>query len=45
VEYDFIYVDEESFEKFKPASFRQLLEGFREYKGVPDPNANVRGTK
>jgi type III restriction enzyme len=45
VEYDFIYVDEESFEKFKPTSFRQLLEGFREYKGVLDPNANVRGTK
>ena len=45
VEYDFIYVDEESFEKFKPTSFRQLLEGFREYKGVPDPNANARGTK
>jgi len=34
VEYDFVYVDEESFEKFKPSSFRQLLEGFKEYKGV-----------
>jgi type III restriction enzyme len=34
VEYDFIYVDEESFEKFKPSSFRQLLEGFKEYKGA-----------
>jgi type III restriction enzyme len=32
VEYDFIYVDKESFEKYKPASFRQLVEGFREYK-------------
>jgi len=32
VEYDFIYVDEESFEKYKPTSFRQLLEGFKEYK-------------
>ncbi|PKO22619.1 MAG: type III restriction endonuclease subunit R [Chloroflexi bacterium HGW-Chloroflexi-1] len=32
VEYDFVYVDEESFEKFNPASFRQLLEGFTEYK-------------
>ena len=29
---DFVFVDEESFEKFKPASFRQLVEGFREYK-------------
>jgi type III restriction enzyme len=34
VRYDFVYVDEESFEKFKPASFRQLLEGFKEYKGI-----------
>ncbi|MDY0281226.1 MAG: DEAD/DEAH box helicase family protein [Salinivirgaceae bacterium] len=33
VAYDFVYVDEESFEKYKPTSFRQLLEGFKEYKG------------
>jgi type III restriction enzyme len=32
VTYDFVYVDEESFEKYKPTSFRQLLDGFREYK-------------
>lgn len=32
VRYDFVYVDEVGFEKYKPASFRQLLEGFREYK-------------
>jgi type III restriction enzyme len=32
VTYDFVYVDEESFEKYKPTSFRQLLEGFKEYK-------------
>ncbi len=32
VEYDFVYVDEESFEKYKPASFRQLADAFREYK-------------
>jgi type III restriction enzyme len=32
VEYDFVYVDEEGFEKYKPTSFRQLLEGFKEYK-------------
>jgi type III restriction enzyme len=30
--YDFVYVDEESFEKYKPTSFRQLADGFREYK-------------
>jgi type III restriction enzyme len=33
--YDFIYVDEESFEKFKPGSLGQLLEGFKEYKIKP----------
>ena len=32
VKYDFVYVDEESFEKYKPTSFRQLVDGFREYK-------------
>ena len=33
MEYDFVDVDEESFEKYKPTSFRQLVDGFREYKG------------
>jgi type III restriction enzyme len=33
VTYDFVYVDEESFEKYKPKTFQQLIEGFREYKG------------
>ena len=32
VKYDFVYVDEESFKQYKPTSFRQLLDGFREYK-------------
>jgi type III restriction enzyme len=32
VKYDFIYVDEESFNKYRPTSFRQLIDGFREYK-------------
>ncbi|MGH9764869.1 MAG: hypothetical protein ACREDR_18140 [Blastocatellia bacterium] len=32
VEYDFVYVDEESFEKYKLGSFKQLVDGFREYK-------------
>jgi type III restriction enzyme len=32
IKYEFVYVDEESFKKFKPASFRQLLDGFTEYK-------------
>jgi type III restriction enzyme len=32
VAYDFVYVDEESFQKYQPRTFRQLLDGFREYK-------------
>jgi type III restriction enzyme len=32
VQYEFVFVDEESFEKYKPASFGQLLDNFREYK-------------
>jgi type III restriction enzyme len=32
VTFDFVFVDEESFEKYKPASFRQLVDSFREYK-------------
>jgi len=32
VTYDFVYVDEESFEKYHPKSFSDLLAGFREYK-------------
>jgi type III restriction enzyme len=30
--YDFVYVDQESFDKYKPTSFRQLVEAFKEYK-------------
>lgn len=30
--FDFVYVDEESFEKYKPSSFSQLVNNFREYK-------------
>jgi len=32
VTYDFVYVDEKSYEKYKPNSFKQLMDGFREYK-------------
>ena len=32
VKYDFVYADEESFKKYRPTSFRQLVDGFREYK-------------
>ncbi|MBI3795312.1 MAG: DEAD/DEAH box helicase family protein [Nitrospinae bacterium] len=30
--FDFVYVDMESFNKYKPVTFRQLVEGFKEYK-------------
>jgi type III restriction enzyme len=33
VRFDFVFVDEESFDRYKPTSFRQLLECFTEYKG------------
>lgn len=33
VKYDFVYVDQEGFDKYKPTSFRQLMEGFTVYKG------------
>jgi len=32
VKYDFVYVDQEGFEKYKPDSFRRLIDSFREYK-------------
>ena len=31
-EYDFVYVDEKGFKKYKPKSFAALLSSFREYK-------------
>jgi type III restriction enzyme len=36
VKYDFVYVDQESFEKYRPTSFSQLLDGFREYKNASE---------
>ena len=32
VTYDFVYVDEESFKKYSPRSFTQLVEAFRKHK-------------
>ncbi|MDA8162602.1 MAG: DEAD/DEAH box helicase family protein [Desulfobacteraceae bacterium] len=32
ITYDFVYIDEEGFKMYKPTSFRQLIDGFREYK-------------
>lgn len=31
VQYDFVYVDEENFNKYKPNSFQELVQNFREY--------------
>ncbi|MGH7145936.1 MAG: type III restriction endonuclease subunit R, partial [Planctomycetota bacterium] len=33
VQYDFVYVDQDSYEKFQPKTMQQLLDGFREFKG------------
>ncbi len=30
--FDYVFVDEESFEKYKPKSFADMMKGFREYK-------------
>lgn len=32
VTYDFVYVDQEGYERYQPKTFRQLLDGFREFK-------------
>ena len=32
VKYDFVYVDQESFDKYNPKSFQELAAGFTEYK-------------
>jgi hypothetical protein len=32
IEYDFVYVDQGGFERYKPKSFGNLIEGFREFK-------------
>jgi len=32
VTYDFVYVDMENFEQYNPTSFKQLIDGFREYQ-------------
>jgi len=35
VKYDFVYVDEETFNRYNPTSFRHLMESFIEYKEQP----------
>lgn len=32
IKYDFVYVDEESFKKYQPKTFKDLVSAFREYK-------------
>ncbi|MGH7781331.1 MAG: hypothetical protein ACREQR_16065 [Candidatus Binataceae bacterium] len=38
VKYDFVYVDEESFKKYKPASFHELMDSFKEFKDRKNPH-------
>jgi len=32
IHFDFVFVDEKDFEKYKPNSFEELVKGFRNYK-------------
>jgi len=32
IKYDYVFVDEESFNKYQPKSFKELISGFREYR-------------
>jgi len=32
IHFDFVFVDEESFHKYKPTSFDGIMRSFREYK-------------
>ena len=32
IKYDFVFVDQESFEKYEMKNFKQMVENFREYK-------------
>ena len=32
IKYDYIFVDEESFNQYRPKSFKELIASFREYK-------------
>ncbi|OQA30976.1 MAG: hypothetical protein BWY55_00688 [archaeon ADurb.Bin336] len=32
IKYDFIFVDEKSFNKYNPTSFEQIINNFNEYK-------------
>jgi type III restriction enzyme len=32
VTYDFVYVDDVSFDTYKPTTFKSVIDGFREYK-------------
>ena len=34
MKFDFVYVDEDSFEKYAPKTFQQLIDGFREYQAA-----------
>jgi type III restriction enzyme len=32
IHYDYLFIDQESFDKYRPTSFKHLIDGFRQYK-------------
>jgi type III restriction enzyme len=32
IKYDYLYIDQENFDRYKPVSFKQIIDSFREYK-------------
>jgi type III restriction enzyme len=41
VTYDFVYVDQESFDRYKPKSFGELMKNFLEYKEKQQPSQSI----
>jgi type III restriction enzyme len=44
-EYDFVYVDQASFEQYNPKSFRELVKSFREFKDAGGGNIQRSSSK
>jgi type III restriction enzyme len=41
VRFDYVFVDEEGFKKYRPGTFADLVEGFQEYKSVVSPRRGL----
>jgi type III restriction enzyme len=41
IKYDYVFVDEEGFDKYRPKSFKELIAGFREYKEQGESEKNL----